>query len=320
VQTLYIKLVALENQFVELRYAFGDPARYETQRLDLSSIDNLIQKAKGSYYMLLPDLKGMGHQLFCWLDGTGRWLSRAINDCTDEGLVLALDVRERLGHLPWETLHDGAQFIVERVNPVIVPIRWVDRPVQDSHDIQQGPLRLLFMATSPDNVEPSLDFEQEEAQILTETRDIPLDLRVEESGCITELSKLWGRYREPFDVFHLTGHSSIEDEKPFFLTETETGERHIAYASEIATALRFRMPQLVFLSGCRTGEAPSNGAVSSLAESLIEEGCRAVLSWGRPIADVVATQAAAYLYSKLAAGYRTCRGTCQYLSAFVARG
>jgi len=304
VQTLYIKLVPLEKQFVELRYAFGEPARYETQRLDVSSIDNLIQKAKGSYYMLLPDLKGIGHQLFCWLDGTGRWLSRAINDCKEEGLVLALDVRERLGHLPWETLHDGVQFIVERVNPVIVPIRWVDRPVQDSHDIQQGPLRLLFMATSPDNVEPSLDFEQEEAQILTATRDIPLDLRVEESGCITELSKLWGRYREPFDVFHLTGHSSIEDEKPFFLTETETGERHIAYASEIAAALRFRMPQLVFLSGCRTGEAPSNGAVSSLAESLIEQGCRAVLSWGRPIADVVATQAAAYLYSKLAAGYQ----------------
>lgn len=303
-QTLYIKLVPLEKQFVELRYAFGEPARYETQRLDVSSIDNLIQKAKGSYYMLLPDLEGMGHQLFCWLDGTGRWLSRAINDCKEQGLVLALDVHERLGHLPWETLHDGAQFIVERVNPVIVPIRWVDRPVPDSHDIQQGPLRLLFMATSPDNVEPSLDFEQEEAQILTATRDIPLDLRVEESGCITELSKLWGRYREPFDVFHLTGHSSIEDEKPFFLTETETGERHIAYASEIAAALRFRMPQLVFLSGCRTGEAPSNGAVSSLAESLIEQGCRAVLSWGRPIADVVATQAAAYLYSKLAAGYQ----------------
>ena len=315
-QTLYIKLVPLEKQFVELRYAFGEPARYETQRLDVSSIDNLIQKAKGSYYMLLPDLKGIGHQLFCWLDGTGRWLSRAINDCKDEGLVLALDVRERLGHLPWETLHDGVQFIVERVNPAIVPIRWVDCPVPDSHDIQQGPLRLLFMATSPDNVEPSLDFEQEEAQILTATRDIPLDLRVEESGCITELSKLWGRYREPFDVFHLTGHSSIEDEQPFFLTETETGERHIAYASEIAAALRFRMPQLVFLSGCRTGEAPSNGAVSSLAESLIEQGCRAVLGWGRPIADVVATQAAAYLYSKLAAGYELAEAlanTYQYL-------
>lgn len=315
-QTLYIKLVPLEKHFVELRYAVGHPARYETQQLDVSSIENLIQKAKGSYYMLMPDLKGIGYQLFCWLDGTGRWLSRAINNCTEEGLILALDVRERLGHLPWETLHNGEQFLIERVNPVVVPIRWVDRSIQDSEDTQQRPLRILFMATSPEDVEPPLDFEQEEAQILTETRDIPLNLRVEESGCIAELSKLWGRYREPFDVFHLTGHASIKNEQPFFITETETGELHAAYASEIASALRFRIPQLVFLSGCRTGEAASDGAVSSLAESLIEQGCRAVLGWGRPIADVVATQAAAYLYSKLAAGYELSEAlgsTYQYL-------
>jgi tetratricopeptide (TPR) repeat protein len=316
VQTLYIKLVPIERQFVELRYAFGESARYEIQQLDVSSIENLIQKAKGSYYMLMPDLKGIGYQLFCWLDGTGRWLSRAINNCTEEGLILALDVRERLAHLPWETLHDGEKFLIERVNPVVVPIRWVDRPVQDLGDTQQRPLRILFMATSPEDVEPPLDFEQEEAQILTEIRDIPLDLRVEESGCIAELSKLWGRYREPFDVFHLTGHASIKDERPYFLAETETGERHVAYAAEIASALRFRVPQLVFLSGCRTGEAASDGAVSSLAESLIEEGCRAVLGWGRPIADVVATKAAAYLYSKLAAGYELSEAlasTYQYL-------
>lgn len=315
-QTLYIKLVPLEKHFVELRYAVGHPARYETQQLDVSSIENLIQKAKGSYYMLMPDLKGIGYQLFCWLDGTGRWLSRAINNCTEEGLILALDVRERLGHLPWETLHNGEQFLIERVNPVVVPIRWVDRSIQDSKDTQQRPLRILFMATSPEDVEPPLDFEQEEAQILTETRDIPLNLRVEESGCIAELGKLWGRYREPFDVFHLTGHASIKDEQPFFVTETETGELHPAYASDIASALRFRIPQLVFLSGCRTGEAASDGAVSSLAESLIEQGCRAVLGWGRPIADIIATQAAAYLYSKLAAGYELSEAlasTYQYL-------
>ncbi|HEY9802447.1 MAG TPA: tetratricopeptide repeat protein [Leptolyngbyaceae cyanobacterium] len=267
--------------------------------------------------MLMPDLKGIGYQLFSWLDGTGRWLSRAINNCTDEGLILALDVRERLGHLPWETLHDGEKFLVERVNPVVVPIRWVDRPVQDLVSTQQRPLRILFMATSPEeNVLTSLDFEQEEAQILTETKDIPLELRVEESGCIAELSKLWGRYREPFDVFHLTGHASIKDEQPLFFTETETGELYPAYASEIASALRFRIPQLVFLSGCRTGEAASDGAVSSLAESLIEQGCRAVLGWGRPIADVIATKAAAYLYSKLAAGYELSEAlvsTYQYL-------
>lgn len=43
-QTLYIKLVPLEKHFVELRYAVGHPARYETQQLDVSSIENLIQR------------------------------------------------------------------------------------------------------------------------------------------------------------------------------------------------------------------------------------------------------------------------------------
>lgn len=302
-QTLYIKLKPIEGDFAELRYALGQTAKYETQRLNLSAIQELIKQAKGSYYMLLPDLKGMGQQLFFWLDGYGRWLSRAIANCTEEGLILALDISERLGHLPWEVLHDGTQFLAERTNPVVVPVRWVDRPVQES-TAQERPLRILFMATAPENVEPSLDFEREEAQILSATQDIPLILRVEESGCITELGKLWGRYRDPFDVFHITGHASIQNNQPYFVTETETGERQPAKAEEIAAALRFRLPQLVFLSGCRTGEAANDGVVPSLAASLVEQGCKAVLGWGRPVSDVSATEAAAYLYSKLAAGYQ----------------
>jgi tetratricopeptide (TPR) repeat protein len=105
-------------------------------------------------------------------------------------------------------------------------------------------------------------------------------------------------------VFHITGHASIQNNQPYFVTETETGERHPAKAEEIAAALRFRLPQLVFLSGCRTGEAANDGVVPSLAASLVEQGCKAVLGWGRPVSDVSATEAAAYLYSKLAAGYQ----------------
>jgi hypothetical protein len=152
VQTLYIKLKPIEGDFAELRYALGQTAKYETQRLNLSAIQELIKQAKGSYYMLLPDLKAMGQQLFFWLDGYGRWLSRAIANCTEEGIILALDISERLGHLPWEVLHDGTQFLAERTNPVVVPVRWVDRPVQES-TAQERPLRILFMATAPENVE-----------------------------------------------------------------------------------------------------------------------------------------------------------------------
>ena len=103
----------------------------------------------------------------------------------------------------------------------------------------------------------------------------------------------------------MTGHASIEDGQSFFRAETETGECHNAYAPEIAAVLRFRRPQLVFLSGCRTGESPNDGAIFSLAESLIKQGgCRSVLGWGRAVIDVTATKTAAHLYSKLAAGYQ----------------
>jgi tetratricopeptide (TPR) repeat protein len=118
---------------------------------------------------------------------------------------------------------------------------------------------------------------------------------------------VWSRYFNDFDVFHLTGHASIKDEAPYtpyFITETEVGDRHETTAAELAEVFRFRFPKLVFLSGCRTGQAPDKGAVPSMAEALIEQGARAVLSWGRPVEDRTATAAAAHLYGKLAAGYQ----------------
>ncbi|MHC5722390.1 MAG: hypothetical protein ACYTX0_62865, partial [Nostoc sp.] len=48
-------------------------------------------------------------------------------------------------------------------------------------------LQVLFMATSPLNVEPVLDFEAEEARIREATARQPLALTVEESGCLSEL-------------------------------------------------------------------------------------------------------------------------------------
>ncbi|MFP5269157.1 CHAT domain-containing protein [Coleofasciculus sp.] len=303
VQTLYIKLTDIDGDYAQLRYSWGQPGGYESQDLDLGIIQDLIQQARRDYYMPLPDLVGMGQRLFLWLDGDGRWLSRGIQGCRGSGLVLAIHTGQKLAHLPWEVLHDGQTFLVQRVNPVVVPMRWVDHPGEVG-DTEARPLRVLFMATAPQGVKPALDFEQEEGAILRDTADYPITLRVEESGCVAELGKLWRRYREPFDVFHLTGHASINQTEPYFITETETGEPLQAKAAEIAEALQFRFPPLVFLSGCRTGEAGNQGAISSLAEALIGYGAKAVLGWGRPVTDTGATVAAAYLYGRLAAGFQ----------------
>ena len=305
-QTIRIQLRESTQETVELRYWLPQQKHYESRPLKLAEIANLRNQSDRDYYKLLPNLSRIGQQLFCWLDGNGRWLSRGIDSCRGEGLVIAIDSGKQLAHLPWEVLHDGEDFLVKRVNPVVLPLRWIEKETE-GFAVEARQLRVLFMATDPEDVEPKLEFEQEEARILADTRDFAVDLRVEESGCVSELGKVWSRYFNDFDVFHLTGHASIKDEAPYtpyFITETEIGDRHETTAAELAEVFRFRFPKLVFLSGCRTGQAADKGAVPSMAEALIAQGARAVLSWGRPVEDRTATAAAAHLYGKLAAGYQ----------------
>jgi tetratricopeptide (TPR) repeat protein len=306
VQTIRIQLREVKQETVELRYWLPQQKHYESRTLNLAEIADLLKLGKREYYNLLPNLSKMGQLLFYWLDGDGRWLSRAIKNCRGGGLVVAIDTTE-LGHLPWEVLHDGKDFLVNQVNPVVLPVRWIDKDTE-TFTAEQRQLRVLFMATDPEGVTPKLDFEREEAQILKDTQDLGLDLRVEESGCVAELGKVWSRYeKDSFDVFHLTGHASITHEPPYtpyFITETETGERQETTATELEEVLRDRFPKLVFLSGCRTGEAADNGAVPSMAEELIAKGARAVLGWGRSVEDGTAITAAAHFYGKLAAGYQ----------------
>jgi GTPase SAR1 family protein len=304
-QILHIALKLLENNHAELRYWGDRPARYEQQVLPLQTIVDLIEQSELDYYVLRPDLQAMGKRLFLWLDGAGRWLSRVINECATEGIVLAIAAEAKLSHLPWETLHDGNGFLVERDYPLVVPVRWLNQPAPALLP-QPRPLQVLFMATSPENVQPVLDFEAEEASILRVTQDLPLTLRVEESGCVPELEKLWRRYADnTFDVFHLTGHASVQSRppySPYFITESLTGERQETTVAELQQVFQVRRPRLIFLSGCRSGQAGNQGGVPSFAEALVRQGMLAVLGWGRPIADAIATRAAAFLYERLAAG------------------
>ncbi|BAS59510.1 hypothetical protein NIES2135_09610 [Leptolyngbya boryana NIES-2135] len=308
--TLYIELRPSGEQTIELRYYNADSHQiYETQRLRLSDIQTLIDQSEQDFYVsVLPDPVQIGKKLFAWLDGASRHLTGSIDNCQEDGLILAIDSGARLSHLPWEVLHNGQQYLIDRVRPKIVPVRWTRQKIK-ARSPQTRPLQVMFMATSPEPpLEPILQFEREEALILENTKGIPLDLRVEESGCIGELKRLWLLFPEHhFDVFHLTGHASIkkidsQQTVPYFVTETLEGRHYDASAREIAEALSPRFPQLVFLSGCRTGQAGNEGAVPSMAQQLIDHGIRAVLGWGYPIADLSATTAAAQLYADLAAG------------------
>jgi CHAT domain-containing protein len=305
---LHLDLKPVGNDYAEFRYFWDNPNDYQFYQLPLAKIKALIKQAESDYYTRLPqDYAKTGKVLYDWLDGSKRLFQQAINEHR-RNFVLAIAATEGLAHLPWEVLHDGQRFLVERA---IVPVRWKadgisitwDEKKWEEEQIKNRALNVLFMATSPLGIEPVLDFEAEEGRILEATKRKPLSLIVEESGCLKEIRHLVEDYeKQYFDVFHLTGHATKKDEQPCFITETELGEPEYSSAEDIACELQFELPKLIFLSGCQTGYSWDKGTVPSMAEALLMEGATAVLSWGKKVSDTDAIAAAATLYENLSAG------------------
>ncbi|WP_392482261.1 CHAT domain-containing protein [Nostoc sp. C110] len=321
-----------QQQTFELRCDYG------SRRLDKAELAALIDLCEQNYYAQqrdhLPYLTQLGRQLYQWLDGKEGWLRRALDEKDEQTINLDLiktseaqglnpeteRVALGLAHLPWELLHDGAGFLIERQNLSVLPVRSVQQRQTQVLSVQNRPLRLLFMATSPEDPRvPPLGFEREEANILQATKDQPLALIVEESGSVAELANLVKSYPEDyFDVFHLTGHGiiytkkdygfllstgiTLADNTPCFITEDEVGNMQLTTVNDLAKAFRGRWPRVTFLSGCHTGQVANKGTVPSMAQALVKAGAGIVLGWARPVYDRTGIVAAQALYQALATG------------------
>lgn len=301
----HIHLTLQGKDHVALRYFWDNPFNYQEHCLSLAQLNELKKQAETDYYThLAVDYLITGTSLYKWLDQSDHLLSNAINKPHLEGLIIAIATDEGLANQPWELLHDGNSFLVEK-RPPVIPVRWVttrQTPISIDSSPQNRPLNVLFMATSPLGIEPVLDYESEEGQIVAATQRSPVNLRVEESGCLSELNHVVKEFTSGFfDIFHLMGHATLSDNKPCFFTENEYGDRVDSYAENIVDALQFPLPRLVFLSGCRTGYA-AKSAVPSMAESLINMGALAVLGWGENVRDQDATAMVSALYQDLATG------------------
>ncbi len=297
-KTLHLSLQILNATTAEVRYFTENPNVYQSRALLLSSIDDLIRLTEQDYYNRLPEeYFKTGQKLFNWLDGEERFLARALPEVE----VVAIATSEKFAHLPWEVLADQQGFLIDRG---IVPMRWLGNGSALEIEARDKPyeLNLLLMATSPES-ETLLGFEQEETRIIRATERAGLQLVVEESGSLGELARLVPEYgRDHFDVFHLTGHATIANGTPVFVTETDEGDAHLATATEIVAAFGGQFPPVVFLSGCKSGQSAQEGGVASLSELLVQAGAGAVLGWGQSVLDADATVAAETLYGQLAQG------------------
>ncbi|WP_245911835.1 hypothetical protein [Brunnivagina elsteri] len=190
-----------QNQTFELRSHYGN------RKLDTSALERLINLCEQKYYNQDFDdsiqLKNIGRELYQWLDGKEGWLRRGLEENSDNKIYLDLiqtseaqalnpqtqKIALGLAHLPWELLHDGSGFLLSESS--VLPVRSLQQRNNNFPTIQNRPLRLIFMATSPEHPDVApLGFEQEEKNILAATKDQPLSLVVEESGSVEELGNL----------------------------------------------------------------------------------------------------------------------------------
>ncbi|EAU43569.1 CHAT domain-containing protein, partial [Salipiger bermudensis] len=285
----------------------------------------------------------IGRAMLAWLnhDGTlSGWLSNArreldvlgTGDCAISDALLAA---------PWEVLADDAGFLAEDRMRLFLPLRRLaPRALGIAPD--HSDLAMLFMAAAPEG-QHELDYEAEEAAILEATRSRVtgqplLHLTVEESG---ELEILAERHNSdgPFDILHLSCHGDIQHTgdaaRHVLFLETEEGKGDAVTPDRLLDALGERLPPLLFLSACRTGqrglatsgsrsegrreglaEAPGEiseaprreagpAAAPELAEPLARQmaaGVPHVLGWDGSVYDADAATFAEALYAGLARG------------------
>jgi hypothetical protein len=268
--------------------------------LDRAGLDAFTADVDRRYRANVPNLAELGASIYRWLDGPSeRWLARARE--RELPMLVYIDCDERLRHLPWELMHDSGFLAVNAAAP-LSPVRLASSRQSDLTVAANRPLRVMFMASSPVDVTPELDFEREEAMILEAATGL-VEVVVEESGSIEGLASWFSRYDAGyFDVLHLSGHALVGPGGPRFVLESDIGMRVDASAAEIAAAIDHRWPPLIFLSGCETGTADDAGEVASIAEALVTEGAPAVLGWALPVGDIAASRLAAELYRTLANG------------------
>ena len=273
----------------------------DTSPLNIDEIHQLEDQTRDFKWNKSPDLsRQIGKHLFTLLNGDRQTLLRALKEADEHGETLQLIVEAEgpASNLPFELLYHNDFLVPSRIHLIR---RVSDRGIKKTPEPEDRPLKVLFMACSPWDTSPVLEFEKEEDTFFEVTKNLPVDIDVEDTGSLEGLGE-WLDMNE-YDVVHITGHADIDEKgSPTFWMEDDEGLAMPVSPAQLWEKLSLNLPGLVFLSGCRTGEAPEHAAALSFAHNLVLGHVSSVLGWGLPVSDVGARLAAKTLYHDLSRG------------------
>ena len=300
---LHIKLKSINHTLVELHRYYDSFRDSQKQALNTGPIEDLLGAAGNVDWSLVSsELRHCGCRLYQWLNGSDRFLERAIDAGLPADLIgLAIETEGLFSHLPWELLHDGSTFLAQRRTPLLVPLRWRDQ-VREKTVEKRRSLQVRFMAAAPMTSPPAEEVELQEQLILDLAARHGLNLTLAEGGTLKALTH---RSDEPasgdFELFHLCGPVAWTADGGCLVTESDMGEAQPAEAADIAAAIGPKA-NMVFLSGTSAGEADHQGTVHSLCQALLEQGVETVAGWCQKYPDRHFGRASASFYSAISEG------------------
>jgi tetratricopeptide (TPR) repeat protein len=259
------------------------------------------------------DPRAYGQRLFAALGGdTFRAaLARLPRAPHVDSLIAIQTADAELASIPWEYLHDGADFLI--LNYLLVrEVPDAPLPAPPAPDL---PWRLVVMGSDP---------------LVQEVRDPKTGLftgyaPMQRLKVVQELDLLrndllrqnppapirWQRIaptrqaliddldpREPI-LFHYTGHGDVENGAPVLCFDDGTGCMDPRPVNDLAADLR-GLVYLAFLNACRTADSREPGA--NLALALVQHGIPAVLGTQYQVLDEAAAHVARTFYRLLASG------------------
>ena len=210
-----------EKEGLSLTRTLPDGTR-DTSSVNLEEIYRLEEQTRDFTWNQSPDLsRQIGKQLFTLLNGDRQTLLRALKEAEGYGEPLQLIVRAEgpASSLPFELLYHNEFLVPSGLHLIRRVSDWGSQRMPEP---ENRPLKILFMACSPHDVYPVLEFEKEEDTIFEVTKDLPVEIDVEDTGSLEGLGEWLATNK--YDVVHITGHADIDEEgNPFFWMEDEEG-------------------------------------------------------------------------------------------------
>ncbi|CAM2068984.1 Tetratricopeptide repeat protein [Sulfidibacter corallicola] len=310
-----------------------DGANRLRARVALDEVDPsaFFAEVRGESAKHVTDDQALGRKLFQWLIGLEDH-GVPVREALGEGVILRVDIDCPLSDAPWELMHDGQEYSSGRLAPLFLPLRRAIKGAHTLPDPVNRPPRLLmltFPANPPETQrgvpedEPEEDpaLQEEEGLVLEALAGVPLELQVEDSGCLAILNENLGELdSDYFELIHIRGRVIYHEGKACLLTEDPQGLRQYSHDSRIALALSPDFPRLFFICGLATGDDSERDALLSLAHDMVKQGVPAILTWWRPPGDHGMRTACAELYRSLAEGHSVAEAVAATRAVLAATG